>query len=519
MGFRFSKRIKIIPGVSLNLSKSGVSVSAGVRGAKVTVGKNGVRQTIGIPGTGISHTTYTKHSKSTAPRSSYSSSSSQAQANISSSGVLLVFGLLLLILLAVTKPALIPILIVISVMVFAWKKYNKTDSGIEQSVRPQTDSFSQSNKNAIEESARSMVQVVNESLNVANQSTDYETRVSKTEIARDMIIKLEELSTLHPDISLTSLDAVVRSIEAVERETESIKRSSAISMPLPSIVSKNNRAIFEESTTGIMRIINESIELARTTKNPETKVSRIGVAKQKMNELKKLLEQYPDCSIDNLPYIQHMINTLEGDLVGERESTTVTAFDVDPSLNKLYEESENKPEGIFWADHIKTLKDKPKERLKYALKMRPLPAAYREAAIAYRALIKQCKKENADHTKLLYDLYILLAQESFLYEAPYIEEIKMPGYNVASSIPKRTINGLLMPYNEIGYAHIGAQKTDIKWFVDAWGEPVKHQRVQDYHAIVWQDAISKYISKLPAHMRKKLEAQTQNGDQYISSSY
>lgn len=59
MGFRFQKRIKIFPGITLNISKSGVSVSGGVRGARVTVGKKGVRRTFGIPGTGVSHTSHT----------------------------------------------------------------------------------------------------------------------------------------------------------------------------------------------------------------------------------------------------------------------------------------------------------------------------------------------------------------------------------------------------------------------------------------------------------------------------
>jgi len=58
MGFRFT----IIPGLTLNLGKTGVSVSAGVPGARVTVGTHGARTTIGIPGTGLSHTTYTPHS-------------------------------------------------------------------------------------------------------------------------------------------------------------------------------------------------------------------------------------------------------------------------------------------------------------------------------------------------------------------------------------------------------------------------------------------------------------------------
>lgn len=55
MGLRLFRRIKIAPGITLNLSKSGLSASAGVRGARVTLGPRGVRRTVGIPGTGISY--------------------------------------------------------------------------------------------------------------------------------------------------------------------------------------------------------------------------------------------------------------------------------------------------------------------------------------------------------------------------------------------------------------------------------------------------------------------------------
>ena len=56
MGFRFRRSFKILPGVRLNLSKSGVSTSVGVRGAHVTFGPKGTRTTVGIPGTGMSWT-------------------------------------------------------------------------------------------------------------------------------------------------------------------------------------------------------------------------------------------------------------------------------------------------------------------------------------------------------------------------------------------------------------------------------------------------------------------------------
>ena len=57
MSFRFWRRVKIAPGVTLNLSKSGGSLSFGPRGAKFTVGSRGKRATVGIPGTGLFYTT------------------------------------------------------------------------------------------------------------------------------------------------------------------------------------------------------------------------------------------------------------------------------------------------------------------------------------------------------------------------------------------------------------------------------------------------------------------------------
>ena len=62
MPFRFRKSFKILPGVKINLSKSGVSTSLGGRGASVNLGKRGIRTTVGIPGTGISHSSLTSSS-------------------------------------------------------------------------------------------------------------------------------------------------------------------------------------------------------------------------------------------------------------------------------------------------------------------------------------------------------------------------------------------------------------------------------------------------------------------------
>lgn len=58
MGFRFRKKIKIAPGIDLNLSKNGISsTSIGRKGAMINLSKRGAKQTIGIPGTGLSYQT------------------------------------------------------------------------------------------------------------------------------------------------------------------------------------------------------------------------------------------------------------------------------------------------------------------------------------------------------------------------------------------------------------------------------------------------------------------------------
>ena len=54
--FRFRRSVRILPGVRLNIGKTGVSTSIGGRGAHVTLGRGQTRTTVGLPGTGLSYT-------------------------------------------------------------------------------------------------------------------------------------------------------------------------------------------------------------------------------------------------------------------------------------------------------------------------------------------------------------------------------------------------------------------------------------------------------------------------------
>jgi hypothetical protein len=57
VGLRLRRRIKILPGVHLNISKSGISTSIGRPGATFNIGKRGKYVTLGLPGSGVFYST------------------------------------------------------------------------------------------------------------------------------------------------------------------------------------------------------------------------------------------------------------------------------------------------------------------------------------------------------------------------------------------------------------------------------------------------------------------------------
>ena len=67
MGLRFHKAFSLIPGVKLNISKSGPSVSVGGHGMTENFSMKGERSTVGLPGSGLSYTETKSRSGKTNP--------------------------------------------------------------------------------------------------------------------------------------------------------------------------------------------------------------------------------------------------------------------------------------------------------------------------------------------------------------------------------------------------------------------------------------------------------------------
>ncbi len=55
MGWRFQKRKRLLPGVTLNVGKRSAGVSVGPRGAKASASTHGVGASLSLLGTGLSY--------------------------------------------------------------------------------------------------------------------------------------------------------------------------------------------------------------------------------------------------------------------------------------------------------------------------------------------------------------------------------------------------------------------------------------------------------------------------------
>ncbi|HKC02762.1 MAG TPA: hypothetical protein VKC17_05600 [Sphingomicrobium sp.] len=117
----------------------------------------------------------------------------------------------------------------------------------------------------------------------------------------------------------------------------------------------------------------------------------------------------------------------------------------------------------FWADAIKDTYDDPTRRLAMAKRNLPLPAAFREASIALRAIIRTKRKTGTPFEAELSELHRLAAIASL---APY---------DPLDITPFAEIEKLDLAPSNIGWDELPLlNKTDQKWMAEAWPSPKRH---------------------------------------------
>jgi tetratricopeptide (TPR) repeat protein len=79
--------------------------------------------------------------------------------------------------------------------------------------------------------------------------------------------------------------------------------------------SSNEIDFVTSSAQRLLEVINESLTIANNSNNPDTKTSRLEVAKNKLLEIKELSEQYSFLSLTSLAEVESSISELEGDFL------------------------------------------------------------------------------------------------------------------------------------------------------------------------------------------------------------
>jgi len=146
----------------------------------------------------------------------------------------------------------------------------------------------------------------------------------------------------------------------------------------------------------------------------------------------------------------------------------------------------------FCADEVRRLKKEgcSDDVIRESRKSIPYPAAFREIAIAVRKDIRARRKGNVHTTDLLSKLYDWAVIEDFFSS---VEWSQIVNERLLFSTARPFIKAIKTPYEMIGYANLALlNKTDIKWLVEAFGEPAGHSTARDANCDLWQRAVEAF---------------------------
>ena len=140
----------------------------------------------------------------------------------------------------------------------------------------------------------------------------------------------------------------------------------------------------------------------------------------------------------------------------------------------------------FWLVALNENKSDPIKRYEAALKGLPYPAAFREAALALRALIREKAKAKESYEDELAALYEIAVWQSFSMQRS--ERAQTPGFSILERIPGGLITELEYEYQTMGYEKLElVNKTDSKRMIESWGEPKSHSTLLESYSSLWKE--------------------------------
>ena len=116
----------------------------------------------------------------------------------------------------------------------------------------------------IGQQAGRLVQILNESLQIANDSKSAKTRTSRLSLAKEKLAELRALAIEYPFLALTNLDGVINCIQDLEREIDAQLRSGAATLRAPRQIMKETVSSSPGATTRLRDLPLAVIDLETT---------------------------------------------------------------------------------------------------------------------------------------------------------------------------------------------------------------------------------------------------------------
>ncbi len=119
----------------------------------------------------------------------------------------------------------------------------------------------------------------------------------------------------------------------------------------------------------------------------------------------------------------------------------------------------------------------------------PQMGAFKQSCLILRAQIRTLKKAQQDSNAALEQLHHLAALASFFHSKA--TGVKPLSPSASKKVDYSEFAHMNTPYNDLGYEQLPLlSKTDIKWMIQAWGEPNTHTHMRQLHARQWQQLLS-----------------------------
>ena len=214
---------------------------------------------------------------------------------------------------------------------------------------------SQNNLDKMTAKGYELIGSMNQLLKEANTSKNIQLREGNLLKVNTQLKVLKDICSKYPAIYITQLEAFEASIDGVEAETLELKAAITPHSYNRSRqkFSDNDNEIILESINSHFRVINESIDIARKSKNLDTTESRLEVARNTLNRAREIANQFSlnidgfDEAESEIDRITKAIKTGAPKVIDGMREIEPDPYFSNPSRNLLKEATALKKEKLY----------------------------------------------------------------------------------------------------------------------------------------------------------------------------